>query len=710
MIRHLRFYLLTVLSAVCLGGNAFVGDTYKVVTSIDELKAGDEIAIASKTSGNALGASINGNSLCAIVPVTISDGTFEIVDGVAELTLEKDDNGWYFVNAYNQYLCSKQWYSMNYYSSKSNYATIAIDESGDYDATINFPQITGTNKIGQYETRGFGLYGVSSVTYNVQIYKKVHTRTVTSISFNGLTDKKIVLSNGTLDGKTFSGRTASETTGTVGKITYSAHGDGVATVDENTGAVTVNANVYGQTFITAKFTPTDETEYEASQTSYAIVNTCFSAYDDIASLRTDLNSGKLTPSDYHYINITFNNAKVLYKHEGTNAGAKVTEYFIREGEGTSSSAICLYNSGVTLENNSILNGTYQGIVYKYNGLLCLTQYEGYSSDITETPSTDEAEPLEITIDDAANHICDLVSIKGLTVTQKGTYVTKYLSDGTSTLVYDTQLVGYNQSLYSPFFGANLDMNSAIVIASTSYTGYGLAPVKANSVVYNFSESNTTTTVATQKYGVCVALKRTFAEGEWNTLCLPFALNSDQLKGMFGNDVQVRTLSAVNDNKLTFSKVTELAAEMPCLIKFGNVREDNTYTTTGVYLTAHTEGANKNTPTTDATSMVGIYQLTDVTTVAEGTALFLGDGNNFYQAKAGSQMKGFRAFFDVPAGGNANKVQAVIDGETTGINALNGDVVKQNGRVYNLNGQCVGTSLQQLQRGVYIQNGKKVIVK
>ena len=145
MIRHLRFYLLMVLSAVCLGGNAFVGDTYKVVASIDELKAGDEIAIASKTSGNALGASINGNSLCAIVPVTISDGTFEIVDGVAELTLEKDDNGWYFVNAYNQYLCSKQWYSMNYYSLKSNYATIAIDESGDYDATIN-PTLTPTNK------------------------------------------------------------------------------------------------------------------------------------------------------------------------------------------------------------------------------------------------------------------------------------------------------------------------------------------------------------------------------------------------------------------------------------------------------------------------------------------------------------------------------------------------------------------------------------
>ena len=37
-------------------------------------------------------------------------------------------------------------------------------------------------------------------------------------------------------------------------------------------------------------------------------------------------------------------------------------------------------------------------------------------------------------------------------------------------------------------------------------------------------------------------------------------------------------------------------------------------------------------------------------------------------------------------------------------------VKANGRVYNLNGQYVGNSLNGLQPGIYIQNGKKVVVK
>ena len=33
-----------------------------------------------------------------------------------------------------------------------------------------------------------------------------------------------------------------------------------------------------------------------------------------------------------------------------------------------------------------------------------------------------------------------------------------------------------------------------------------------------------------------------------------------------------------------------------------------------------------------------------------------------------------------------------------------------GKVYNLQGQCVGSSLQGLSKGVYIINGKKVIIK
>ena len=72
------------------------------------------------------------------------------------------------------------------------------------------------------------------------------------------------------------------------------------------------------------------------------------------------------------------------------------------------------------------------------------------------------------------------------------------------------------------------------------------------------------------------------------------------------------------------------------------------------------------------------------------------------------MKGFRAAFVLASGAEATKYKVVIDGTATGIEDLVIDGVKANGRVYNLNGQYVGNSLNGLQPGLYIQNGKKFV--
>lgn len=47
---------------------------------------------------------------------------------------------------------------------------------------------------------------------------------------------------------------------------------------------------------------------------------------------------------------------------------------------------------------------------------------------------------------------------------------------------------------------------------------------------------------------------------------------------------------------------------------------------------------------------------------------------------------------------------------TGISGVKTETTNVDNRVYNLNGQYVGTSLVGLQKGLYIQNGKKVVVK
>lgn len=51
-----------------------------------------------------------------------------------------------------------------------------------------------------------------------------------------------------------------------------------------------------------------------------------------------------------------------------------------------------------------------------------------------------------------------------------------------------------------------------------------------------------------------------------------------------------------------------------------------------------------------------------------------------------------------------------DDTTTGVHEFGGKKTQDNLRVYNLNGQYVGNSLEGLAKGVYLVNGKKVVKK
>ena len=57
-----------------------------------------------------------------------------------------------------------------------------------------------------------------------------------------------------------------------------------------------------------------------------------------------------------------------------------------------------------------------------------------------------------------------------------------------------------------------------------------------------------------------------------------------------------------------------------------------------------------------------------------------------------------------------KLAFSYDTNSTGINQV--ETVKQSlhGKVFNLNGQFIGTSTEGLAKGIYIVNGKKVIIK
>ena len=108
-------------------------------------------------------------------------------------------------------------------------------------------------------------------------------------------------------------------------------------------------------------------------------------------------------------------------------------------------------------------------------------------------------------------------------------------------------------------------------------------------------------------------------------------------------------------------------------------------------------------------MKGIYN--HVTLVQDKTNIYIGAGNKFYypaDAEA-CQMNGLRAYFIVPEGTDIKKLRANLDGATTSLGEIF-DTEESNTPVYNLQGQCVGNSLCTLKSGIYVQNGKKVVVK
>ena len=215
---------------------------------------------------------------------------------------------------------------------------------------------------------------------------------------------------------------------------------------------------------------------------------------------------------------------------------------------------------------------------------------------------------------------------------------------------------------------------------------------------------TTTVSFNAQNDVDVQLKRSLTPAQWNTFCVPFTISADVIAEKFGAGTLVYTFGSMNGNVMNFAAATTIEAGKPYIVKPTKEVVDPTFT--GVNIVASDPvklGA-------DGFFMQGTYGAkTDL--LDDGTNLFLGEGNKFYKpAKGSTKMKGMRAFFIVPQGTNLAALRANIDGATTAIDELT-TVVEQptDNRIYNLQGQFVGTSFEGL-HGVYVQNGKKVLVK
>ena len=227
--------------------------------------------------------------------------------------------------------------------------------------------------------------------------------------------------------------------------------------------------------------------------------------------------------------------------------------------------------------------------------------------------------------------------------------------------------------------------------------------------YTFDE--TVDNVIEAKENAYVTLKRTFYhDNAWNTLCLPFDVDANKVATAFaGAEIREIDLSQCKDNTIQFVPATEIKAGVPYIIKWNeNVAEAQTFEKTfeGVTLVAEPKPVKVNNDIT----FTGFYKMTAASELGGTSSVAaIGAGSKLFTVGEG-KMKGFRAAFVLNPSAQLSAFNVVIDGVANGIEDLVIDNVKANARVYNLNGQYVGNNLNGLQPGLYIQNGKKIVVK
>ena len=212
------------------------------------------------------------------------------------------------------------------------------------------------------------------------------------------------------------------------------------------------------------------------------------------------------------------------------------------------------------------------------------------------------------------------------------------------------------------------------------------------VNYTFDEEVDPSTITAGTFDV--TLNRSFVEG-WNTICLPFAVTD--IEGVFGDGVKIYGFDSKNGDNLRFTSVDETEAGTPYLIKMPAAKSDAI-----VMNNVSVSDAAAGTVEQSSIILHGSYA-----PMAAGTltgCYGVNSENQIAPANEYTIMKGFRAYFS----GSVAGARISIFDETTGITTVYGadKLFGNDNRIYNLKGQHV----ENAKKGIYIVNGKKVVIK
>jgi len=207
--------------------------------------------------------------------------------------------------------------------------------------------------------------------------------------------------------------------------------------------------------------------------------------------------------------------------------------------------------------------------------------------------------------------------------------------------------------------------------------------------------------------VTVNLRRTaMAAGKSNTICLPFDMSAEQIADTFGENTKVYAFANSVADRITYTYATNIEAGVPYIISPDKDLYDD------YYVIHHVNVSSFTTQIHDVTrgefTLYGTYNKIEP---APSDIYTYSDGKIYHYTQA-SSISGFRAYFHSKNPGAKINTFAFED-ETDGIAEIVEVLEKSSLGVYNVNGQLVrqtSDNLEGLTPGVYVVNGKKVLVK
>lgn len=217
--------------------------------------------------------------------------------------------------------------------------------------------------------------------------------------------------------------------------------------------------------------------------------------------------------------------------------------------------------------------------------------------------------------------------------------------------------------------ADAAYDHANVVVNGTAASVELTDVNAFNAPYDFTAELVKLTRSLQKNGI-------------NSFVLPFEVSANELGAS-----KVATYKSCDlGNVANFETAKSVVANTPFLTTDAKEASELTFTNKSIVATPETLG----------TDFVGVYTRTN----AEGK-YGIDEKGNLHKGGAGAYVNPFHAYLNVEG-----VTSVAFDGSVTAINNIAADKVA-NTAVYDLSGRRVNGKLQ---KGLYIMNGKKVVVK